>query len=203
MTVRPILQVGDPRLRRVARPVPVEALGGPPIQQLIDDLIETMHAAHGAGIAAPQIGEGLRIFVVHVRDNPRYPYKPPVPLTVFVNPQLTILPEADGRYASAEIYEGCLSVPGLRGRVRRALRVRGAALDRHGAPFTFEAQGLTAGTLQHELAHLDGRLFLDELVDSRSLTTWENFDLFHKAAFLREAEAINARFPSGALTRSP
>lgn len=194
MAVLPILKVGDPRLRAVARPVAPAELATAELQAFVDDLIETMHAAQGAGLAAPQVGVGLRVCAVHVRQNPRYPYKPDVPLTVFVNPELSVEPEADGSLATADIYEGCLSVPDLRGRVRRHLRVTVRALDRHGVPFEMAAAGLTAGTLQHELDHLDGRLFLDGVTDPTTLTSWANFDAHHRAAFVAEALAINARF---------
>ncbi len=189
MAVRPIRIVGDPVLRQRAREVSPEELATPAVQALIDDLVDTMHHANGAGIAAPQIGEPLRIAAVHVDRNPRYPYKPPYPLTIFVNPHVTVLsPEAE------DIYEGCLSVPDLRGVVRRAMHVRVEAHDRHGRPFVVEERGLTAGTLQHELDHLDGLLFLDRVADARTLTTWANFDRYHREAFVARAEAINARY---------
>jgi peptide deformylase len=148
-----------------------------------------MHHAHGAGLAAPQVGHSLAIAAVHIRDNPRYPYKPKVPLTVFVNPVLTPLGEE-----TAWVYEGCLSVPNLRGRVRRHMHVRVQALDRYGAPMDFEVRGLTAGTYQHEFDHLEGKLFVDRVEDSTTLCTWDSFDAFHRARFVAEAEAIVARY---------
>jgi peptide deformylase len=193
---RPILKVGDPALRRPAALVTPQTMATAEFQRFVDDLVATMHAAHGAGLAAPQVGVGWRVCAVHVRSNPRYPYKPDFPLTIFVNPTLTPLAEADGHFATAEIYEGCLSVPDLRGRVRRHLRVRVEAVDRHGAPFSLEAAGLSAATLQHELDHLDGRLFLDAVTDATTLTTWANFDAHHRASFVAEALALNARFAS-------
>ena len=180
-----IRQVGDPVLRQVARRVAPEVLAEAATQQLIDDLVETMHAAHGAGLAAPQVGHGLAIAAVHVQDNPRYPYKPRIPLTVVVNPVLTRVGDE-----TLSVYEGCLSVPDLRGRVRRHARVVVDALDRRGAPLRIEAAGLTAGTWQHELDHLDGRLFLDRVEDPATLCTWANFDRYHRDAFTREARAI-------------
>lgn len=189
MAVREIRLLGDPVLRRRAREVTPEELASPALQALVDDLVDTMRHAHGAGLAAPQVGEPVRVAVVHVDRNPRYPYKPPFPLTVFVNPRLTALSDE-----AEDIYEGCLSVPDLRGVVRRAMHVRVDALDRHGRPFSVEARGLTAGTFQHELDHLDGLLFVDRVTDPGTLTTWANFDRYHREAFVARAEAINARY---------
>ena len=188
MAVLPIRMVGDPVLRQPARVIRPAELATPRIQAFIDDLVETMHAANGAGLAAPQVGHSVAIAAVHVERNPRYPYKPDFPLTVFVNPRLTVLGDE-----TAWLYEGCLSVPDLRGRVERAMHIRVEALDREGAPLDFEARGLTAGTFQHEFDHLEGTLFLDRVSDAATLCTWENFDRFQRAEFVAEAEAINRR----------
>ncbi len=115
MAVREILTVGHPVLRERAREVSAEELAGHEMQTLIDDLIDTMHAANGAGIAAPQIGVSVRIATIEVNHNPRYPYKPPIPLTVVVNPVIEPIDDEQ-----VEINEGCLSVPNLRGNVMRA-----------------------------------------------------------------------------------
>lgn len=187
MAVLPILKIGDPRLRVVSRAVEPAQL--PDLQGFIDDLIETMHAANGAGLAAPQVGVPLRICAVHVQQNPRYPYKPDYPLTVFVNPELTVVGDEQ-----ASVFEGCLSVPDLRGRVQRHMRVGVRALDRHGNPFEINAQGLIAGTFQHEFDHLDGLLFVDRVTDPGTFCTWATFEQFHKAAFVEEALAINRRY---------
>lgn len=189
MAVRPLRFIGDPVLRRPARTLAPDEVGTPEVQALIDDLIDTMHDAKGAGLAAPQIGESVAIAAVHVDRNPRYPYKPPFPLTVFVNPRLTALGEDE-----EWIYEGCLSVPDLRGLVRRKMRVRVDALDRRGEPFSLEVKGLTAGTLQHEFDHLQGVLFVDRVEDPATLCTWANFDRFHREAFAARAAEINTRY---------
>ncbi|HEY1279952.1 MAG TPA: peptide deformylase [Acidimicrobiales bacterium] len=191
MTVRPILTLGDPVLRRPARDVTPQELASSDVQQLIDDLIDTMHAAHGAGLAAPQIGDGRRIAVIEVDHNPRYPYKPPIPLTVVVNPMIT--PVDDERYRSNE---GCLSVPDLRGDVERAVRVRVEHLDRNGDRHDDVKVGLTAGTFQHECDHLDGVLFVDRVRDPTTFSTWAQFDRFRRAAFVAEVEALTARVGS-------
>jgi peptide deformylase len=168
--IREIVTVGDPVLRERAREVGAEELRGDAVQRLIDDLIETKRAAHGAGIAANQVGERLRIAIVEVEPgNPRYPYKPPVPLTVVVNPQL----EPVGAEQVA-INEGCLSVPGLRGDVPRFEAVRVRYLDRDGERHEEVRRGLAAGTFQHEVDHLDGILFLDRVQDPTTFSTWEH-----------------------------
>jgi len=192
MTVLPIVTVGDPVLRERAREVTAEELRSDAVQRLIDDLIETKRAANGAGLAANQVGETLRVAVVEVEPgNPRYPYKPPIPLCVMVNPVLE--PVGD---ETAEINEGCLSVPGLRGTVDRHVTVRVRYLDRDGAEHEEVRRGLTAGTFQHEVDHLDGVLFLDRVRDPASFSTWEQFDRHHREAFEARARALVARVGS-------
>ena len=127
MSVREIVTIGDPVLRERARGVTPDELRSPEVQRLIDDLIETRRAANGAGLAANQVGSLLRIAVAEVDDNPRYPYKPPIPLTVMVNPVIEPLDDE-----LVEINEGCLSVPDLRGNVFRHVNVRVRYLDRDG-----------------------------------------------------------------------
>jgi peptide deformylase len=188
VTVLPIVTVGDPVLRERAREVTPEELASPEVQRLIDDMVETMRAAGGAGLAANQVGELLRIAVAEVDHNPRYPYKPPIPLTVMVNPVIEPLDEE-----TEAINEGCLSVPDLRGEVDRHIRVRVRRLDRDGSEHDEVRLGLTAGTFQHELDHLDGVLFLDRVRDPATFTTWEQFERHHRAAFVARAEALTAR----------
>jgi peptide deformylase len=191
MTVRNILHVGDPLLRELSREVTREELASPEMQQLIDDLIDTMHHANGAGIAAPQIGELVRIATIEVNHNPRYPYKPPIPLTVVVNPVVEMLDDE-----LVEINEGCLSVPNMRGNVMRHVNTRVRYWDRYGNEHDEVKRGLTAGTFQHELDHLDGLLFLDRVADTRTLTTWEQFEKFHRAAFIERITEFVARVGS-------
>lgn len=188
MTVRKIATIGHPVLRQRSREVGPEELASPEFQRLVDDVIETMRDASGAGLAAPQVHEPARLVAIEVDRNPRYPYKPRVPLTVLVNPELHVLSDE-----TFDNYEGCLSVPNLRGVVRRATEVRVVALDRRGAPLDFVVRGLTAGTFQHEVDHLDGKVFLDRVEDTRSLTTWADFERFHMAAFVERAKALVAK----------
>jgi peptide deformylase len=191
MAVRPIVTVGHPVLRQPTRPVSPEELASPATQRLIDDLVDTMHAAHGAGIAANQIGASARIATIHVDHNPRYPYKPPIPLTVVVNPVIEPLDDE-----LVEINEGCLSVPDLRGNVFRHVNIRVRYLDRDGVEHDEVKRGLTAGTFQHECDHLDGRLFLDRVEDTTTLSSWEQFERFHRDAFVARITEFVARVGS-------
>jgi len=189
--VRDILHVGNPLLRERSREVSRDELASPEMQQLIDDLIETMHAANGAGIAAPQVGELVRIATIEVTENPRYPYKPRIPLTIVVNPIIEPLDDE-----LVDVNEGCLSVPNMRGNVMRNVNVRVRWMDREGVEHDEIRRGLTAGTFQHECDHLDGVLFLDRVSDTRSLTTWEQFERFHRADFIERITAFVARVGS-------
>ncbi len=191
MTLLKIAQVGTPVLRTVAEPVDRQDLASAEIQTFIDDLVETMRDARGAGLAAIQVYRPIRICAIEVHDNPRYPYKPNIPLTVLVNPVLT--PVGDDTF---ENYEGCLSVPDLRGVVRRHARLRVQALDRHGKAIDREIAGITAGTFAHEVDHLDGKLFLDRVEDTRTLCTWKAFAMHHEDQFRRTVESVVARYGS-------
>jgi peptide deformylase len=186
MSVREVVAIGDPVLRERARELGPEEIASPEIQQLIDDLIETKRAAHGAGIAANQVGQPLRLAIVEVEEgNPRYPYKPPEPLTVMINPTIEPLGEE-----VIEINEGCLSVPDLRGSLQRFLAVRVRYLDREGIEQEEVKRGLTAGSFQHEVDHLDGVLFVDR-ADPRTFATWAQFDRHQRDEFLRRVARIS------------
>jgi peptide deformylase len=174
-----ILEIGHPLLRERSRELTAEELASADIQRLIDDMIDTMRAAAGAGLAANQVGETVRIAVAEVDHNPRYPYKPPIPLTVLVNPVIEPIGSETVR-----INEGCLSVPNLRGELERHVTIRVRYLDRDGVEHDEVRRGLTAGTFQHEVDHLDGILFLDRVEDSTTLTTWEQFERFHRSEFV-------------------
>lgn len=189
--IRPITQIGNPVLREVCAPIAPEDIPSAEVQALIDDLIDTKRAAGGAGIAAPQVGDARRIFIVEVKDNPRYPYKPEVPLDVVINPELEFLTAE--RF---ENYEGCLSIADLRGRVPRCPHIRIRGLDRSGQPFEKEVRGITAGTYQHEFDHLEGILFPDRVEKEDSLCSWDAFRTHHEDAFREEVEAIVARWGS-------
>ena len=158
MTVREILKMGDLRLLRVAPPV--TEFDTPALHALIADMFETMAAARGAGLAAPQIGVDLQLVIFGFTHNERYPDAPPVPNTVLLNPVITPLGDArvDG-------WEGCLSVPGLRGLVPRYERIRYTGLDPQGRPIEREAEGFHARVVQHECDHLVGRLYPTRMTD--------------------------------------
>jgi peptide deformylase len=191
MTIRKIATIGHPVLRKVARKLSREELATPEIQRFIDDLIETMFDANGAGIAANQVYLPIQICAICVKDNPRYPYKPNIPLTVLVNPE--IVPLTDETFPN---YEGCLSVPNLRGEVPRAAVIRVRAWDREGTSLDREVKGITAGTFQHEVDHLNGKLFVDRVVDTTSLCTWQDFERFQLAGVVERVKAIVAKYGS-------
>jgi peptide deformylase len=192
VSVLAITTVGDPVLRQRAEELSIAELRSPDVQAFIDDLIETKRSTNGAGLAANQVGDVRRIAVVEVEGgNPRYPYKPPFPLTVLVNPEL----EPDGS-ETFEVNEGCLSVPDLRGTLTRHSSVRVRFLDRGGERRELLVHGLTAGTFQHEVDHLDGVLFLDRVRDPASFTTWDQYERFHREAFERQAREIVERYGS-------
>jgi peptide deformylase len=189
MSVRPILSIGHPVLREVAVAVAPDEIGGQEVRSLVSDLIDTMRDASGAGLAANQIGVTQRIIVMEVGENPRYPYKPRLPLTVAINPVITTLDDE-----MVEINEGCLSVP-LRGNVQRNVNIRVDYLDRDGVAHCETKRGLTAGTWQHEIDHLDGVLITDRAAPE-SLATWAEFEAHHRDAFIERITAFVARVGS-------
>ncbi len=152
MTVRTLLKMGDPRLLRVARPV--LQFGTPELQALLRDMEDTMASAGGVGLAAPQIGVDLAVVVFGFERSERYPGAPPVPRTVLINPQITPLDDDE-----EEGWEGCLSVPGLRGVVPRFARIRYSGFDETGQRIEHEAEGFHARVVQHECDHLIGKLY--------------------------------------------
>jgi peptide deformylase len=191
MAIRKVASIGHPVLRERAREITRDELASPAVQSFIDDLVETMRDANGAGLAANQVHEPIRICAIEVANNPRYPYKPNIPLTILVNP--AIEPIGDERFDN---YEGCLSVPNLRGLVSRSAQVRIRAWDRRGSPIERVVNGLSAGTYQHEVDHLDGVLFVDRVTDPKTLCTWAEFDRFHREPFVARAMELVKRFGS-------
>jgi len=158
MSVREILKMGDARLLRRAQPV--REFGSAELRALVVDLFDTMHAAEGAGLAAPQIGVDLQVVIFGFERNARYPEAPPVPPTVLVNPVVEPLGDAQ-----VDGWEGCLSVPGLRGLVPRWARIRYRGFDAEGQPIEREAEGFHARVVQHECDHLIGRLYPTRMTD--------------------------------------
>ncbi len=158
MTVREILKMGDPRLLRMAEPV--REFNTPELHALIADMFDTMHAANGAGLAAPQIGVNLQVVIYGFKQNARYPDAPQVPETVLINPVLTPLSER-----KEEGFEGCLSVPGLRGSVPRWSELHYEGFDQFGQPISRDCDGFHARVVQHEVDHLHGILYPMRIVD--------------------------------------
>jgi len=153
--------MGDPILYRVAKPV--EEFNSPELQTLLTDMFDTMEALDGAGLAAPQIGVSLRVVIFGVESNPRYPEAEAVPTTVLINPEIEVLDEA-----TEEGWEGCLSVPGLRGLVPRHLKIRYRGVDQYGHRIERTASGFHARVVQHEVDHLDGVLYPMRINDLHS-----------------------------------
>lgn len=173
MAILKVARLGHPILREVSAPVSREELSSPSVQGFIDDLIETMREYDGAGLAAPQVHRGIRICLIEVDGNPRYPDFPQIPLTCLVNPEITFLSDDQIR-----VWEGCLSVPDLRGLVPRRTSIRVQAWDRHGGAIDFKAEGIFAAIVQHECDHLDGKLFVDRVQDTRTLSFIKEFQRY-------------------------
>ena len=170
MSILKVTRLGHPVLRQVAQPLSLEELCATPMQQLIDDMIETMKEYDGVGLAADQVHESRQIAVLEVADNPRYPNKPKVPLTVLINLRVTPLAEE-----MEEDWEGCLSITDLRGRVPRYKAIRVQALDRDGKELDFIARDFHARVIQHEWDHLNGKVYLDRMSDLSTLTFLQEF----------------------------
>ena len=165
MAILKVARLGHPVLRQKALPVPAAEIRSPETQRLIEDLVETMREYNGAGLAAPQVHVLKQICVIEVNENARYPEAPAIPLTVLINPVLTPLTEEmeDG-------WEGCLSVPDMRGMVPRFTSVRLDAYDREGRRIEGEAKEFFARVIQHETDHLSGLLYVDRMKDFSTLT---------------------------------
>lgn len=170
MAILKVARLGHPVLRQVAEPVPPEGILSPQIQQFIDDLIETMIEYDGAGLAAPQVHVSQQIVVFEVEGNPRYPDAPSIPRTVLLNPKITPTTKR-----VEEDWEGCLSVPDLRGKVPRFTQVRIEAYDRSGKKLNYIAKGFEARVAQHECDHLLGKVFLDRMTSMQSLAFVREF----------------------------
>ena len=169
MALLTIAKLGNPVLRQVAAPVDPDDIGSRAFQQFIDDMLETMHQADGIGLAAPQVSHSQQLAVMACPGENGFPQ------TVLVNPRIVYY----GPH-QVETWEGCLSVDGLRGKVVRPSMVRVQGLDRHGSPLDFEATDLFAICIQHELDHLNGKLFLDRMTDLSTLTQLDEFDRYWK-----------------------
>jgi peptide deformylase len=165
MAILKVARLGHPVLRQRARPVPVDSIRSPQIQRLIDDMVETMREYDGAGLAANQVHTLSQVAVIEVHGNPRYPEAPPIPLTVVINPVVTPLTDE-----TEDGWEGCLSVPDMRGVVPRYTSVRLRCHDRDGQPGELIAKDFFARVIQHETDHLNGIVYVDRMRDLSTLT---------------------------------
>lgn len=170
MAILKVARLGHPVLRQLAEPVSPEAILSPRVQELIDDLIETMYEYDGAGLAAPQVHVSQQIVAFAVETNPRYPEAPELPLTILINPKITPVGTA-----MEEDWEGCLSVPDLRGKVPRHTHIDVEAYDRNGKKLRFRASDFHARVVQHECDHLFGKVFLDRMTSMESLSFVREF----------------------------
>lgn len=173
MSILKVARLGHPILRRTAIEVPSDQIDSPAVQRLIDDMIETMREYDGVGLAAVQVHEARQIAVLEVAENPRYPQKPKVPLSVLINPK--VIPISD---EVEEDWEGCLSVLELRGKVPRYKTIRVQARSRDGKELDFTASGFQARVIQHEWDHLNGKVFLDRMRDFSTLTHLQEFSRY-------------------------
>jgi len=166
--------MGHPTLRKVARKVTQDELGSAALESLVADMVETLHASGGIGLAAPQIDEPLRVAIIEIDGGPsRYGDIPRLPLSVFVNPEVHVLSAEPQGY-----WEGCLSIPGLRGFVNRPQHIRVNATGLDGQRHSLELEGFLATVFQHEFDHLDGKLFIDRIEDRRLLAFDEEFERY-------------------------
>lgn len=171
MAVRRIIRMGHPTLRQRARDLTASELASPEIRALVDDMIDTLHDYGGIGLAAPQINEPYRLAIVEIPGGPtRYGDIPAMPLGVFANPRIEVLDPATAGY-----WEGCLSVPGLRGFVERPQHIRVSAVDLNGRAVSLTLEGFPATVFQHEFDHLDGTLYIDRITDTTKLVFEEEF----------------------------
>jgi peptide deformylase len=171
MAVRRIIRMGHPNLRIPAENVPVEAIGSDELNRLIEDMEDTLHDYGGIGLAAPQINEPYRLAVIEITGGPtRYGELEAVPMTAFINPTITVLDDTTAGY-----WEGCLSVPGLRGFVERPQKIRVDYTDQTGKSGQLEFSGFLATVFQHEFDHLDGKLYIDRITDTTKLVFDEEF----------------------------
>jgi peptide deformylase len=170
MSLLKVARMGHPVLRTRAREIELSELKQPSMQKLIDDMIDTMHEYHGVGLAGPQIHEGLRIFVAAIAPDNEEPLSPENEPMVFINPVVSAVGNE-----IVEDWEGCLSIPDIRGRVPRARAIRVTAMDRHGGKVDVTSHDFPARVIQHETDHLDGVLFLDRMRTFESLAFLEEY----------------------------
>ena len=182
-----IAQIGHPILRNKTKDIPINEIKSENTQKIIEKMIKTMRKHNGAGLAANQIYEPIRICIIEVLDNPRYKHLNTIPLKVLINPKVIIKKDT----ATFNSYEGCLSVPNLRGKVKRYNTINVTYYTMDAKKITENIKGLESIVYQHEIDHLDGYLFTDKVEDNSTLVTYENYQKYYEEGYKKELENFN------------
>ena len=183
-----IAQIGHPILRNKTKDIPINEIKSENTQKIIEKMIKTMRKHNGAGLAANQIYEPIRICIIEVLDNPRYKHLNTIPLKVLINPKVIIKKDS----ATFNSYEGCLSVPNLRGKVKRYNTINVTYYTMDAKKITEDIKGLESIVYQHEIDHLDGYLFTDKVEDNSTLVTYENYQKYYEEEYKKELEDFNS-----------
>ena len=183
-----IAQIGHPILRNKTKDIPINEIKSENTKKIIEKMIKTMRKHNGAGLAANQIYEPIRICIIEVLDNPRYKHLNTIPLKVLINPKVIIKKDT----ATFNSYEGCLSVPNLRGKVRRYNSINVTYYTMDAKKITENIKGLESIVYQHEIDHLDGYLFTDKVEDNSTLVTYENYQKYYEEEYKKELEYFNS-----------
>ena len=183
-----IAQIGHPILRNKTKDIPINEIKSENTQKIIEKMIKTMRKYNGAGLAANQIYESIRICTIEVLDNPRYKHLNSIPLKVLINPKVIIKKDT----ATFNSYEGCLSVPNLRGKVKRYNTINVTYYNMDAKKITEDIKGLESIVYQHEIDHLDGYLFTDKVEDNSTLVTYENYQKYYEEEYKKELENFNS-----------
>ena len=183
-----IAQIGHPILRNKTKDMPINEIKSENTQKIIEKMIKTMRKHNGAGLAANQIYEPIRICIIEVLDNPRYKHLNTIPLKVLINPKVIIKKDS----TTFNSYEGCLSVPNLRGKVKRYNTINVTYYTMDAKKITEDIKGLESIVYQHEIDHLDGYLFTDKVEDNSTLVTYENYQKYYEEEYKKELENFNS-----------
>ena len=183
-----IAQIGHPILRNKTKDIPINEIKSENTKKIIEKMIKTMRMHNGAGLAANQIYEPISICIVEVLDNPRYKHLNTIPLKVLINPKVIIKKDS----ATFNSYEGCLSVPNLRGKVKRYNTINVTYYNMDAKKITEDIKGLESIVYQHEIDHLDGYLFTDKVEDNSTLVTYENYQKYYEEGYKKELENFNS-----------
>ena len=183
-----IAQIGHPILRNKTKDIPINEIKSENTQKIIEKMIKTMRKHNGAGLAANQIYEPIRICIIEVLDNPRYKHLNTIPLKVLINPKVIIKKDT----ATFNSYEGCLSVPNLRGKVKRYNTINVTYYNMDAKKITEDIKGLESIVYQHEIDHLNGYLFTDKVEDNSTLVTYENYQKYYEEEYKKELESFNS-----------